>query len=140
MAFPLLGLVSAVVGPLFKVIDDAVGDKDLAVKLKQEVAMSVENNAHEIATKAGDIVLGEIKGESWMQRNWRPCLMFLIMGLMIFNGVAVPLVSAIWGVNLPILAAWAAIPDQMWNLLIIGMGGYIAGRTGEKMIETWKGK
>lgn len=140
MAFPLLGLVSAVVGPLFKVIDDAVGDKDLAVKLKQEVAMSVENNAHEIATKAGDIVLGEIKGESWMQRNWRPCLMFLIMGLLVFNGVAVPLVEAIWNINLPILEAWHAIPEQMWNLLTIGMGGYIVGRTGEKMIETWKGK
>jgi len=26
----------------------------------------------------------------------------------------------------------------MWNLLTIGVGGYIAGRSGEKIAENWK--
>jgi hypothetical protein len=31
-----------------------------------------------------------------------------------------------------------SIPDPMWNLLTIGVGGYIAGRSGEKIAENWK--
>ena len=32
------------------------------------------------------------------------------------------------------------LPDKLWNLMTLGVGGYVAGRTGEKIIETWKGK
>ena len=32
------------------------------------------------------------------------------------------------------------VPPDLWDLLKLGIGGYIVGRTGEKMIKTWKGK
>jgi len=30
------------------------------------------------------------------------------------------------------------IPDPMWNLLTIGVGGYIAGRSAEKVANNWQ--
>lgn len=33
-----------------------------------------------------------------------------------------------------------ALPDRLWDLMTLGVGGYVAGRTGEKLMETWKGK
>ena len=32
------------------------------------------------------------------------------------------------------------IPPDMWDLLKLGIGGYIAGRSVEKGIDSWKGK
>ena len=29
------------------------------------------------------------------------------------------------------------LPDQLWNLLTLGVGGYIVGRSGEKMIDKY---
>ena len=31
-----------------------------------------------------------------------------------------------------------AIPPDMWDLLKIGLGGYVVGRSGEKMVKAWK--
>jgi hypothetical protein len=30
------------------------------------------------------------------------------------------------------------LPDKLWNLMLVGVGGYIAGRTGEKITDTIK--
>jgi hypothetical protein len=30
------------------------------------------------------------------------------------------------------------LPRELWNLLQIGVGGYIVGRSGEKMVDKWK--
>ncbi|MCS7280543.1 MAG: hypothetical protein NZ583_02795 [Desulfobacterota bacterium] len=30
------------------------------------------------------------------------------------------------------------IPPDMWTLLEIGIGGYVVGRSAEKIVKTWK--
>ena len=52
--------------------------------------------------------------------------------------VAKPIVKAVWGVDLPVLDAFGEGTEQIWDLLKIGMGGYIIGRSGEKMMSMWK--
>ena len=32
------------------------------------------------------------------------------------------------------------LPPMMWKILQIGIGGYIVGRSGEKIVNVWKGK
>lgn len=32
----------------------------------------------------------------------------------------------------------ADIPPDMWDLLKLGVGGYVVGRSAEKSIKTWK--
>ena len=32
------------------------------------------------------------------------------------------------------------IPPDMWDLLKIGLGGYVVGRSAEKGAKAWKGK
>jgi len=31
------------------------------------------------------------------------------------------------------------IPPDMWDLLKIGLGGYVLGRSGEKAVKAWRG-
>ncbi len=79
------------------------------------------------------VLIAEATGESWLQRNWRPILMLTIVGIVANNYLLVPYMQMI-GVQATLLD----LPDRLWNLMTLGVGGYIAGRTGEKIIETWK--
>jgi hypothetical protein len=51
--------------------------------------------------------------------------------------VVLPLLSAATRIDFVALQAWSKIPFEMWSLLQLGVGGYLVGRTGEKMIDTW---
>jgi hypothetical protein len=33
-----------------------------------------------------------------------------------------------------------ALPDRLWDLMTLGVGGYVVGRTGEKITQRWKEK
>ena len=142
-----MSIVDAILGIADKglsVVDQFVTDKDQANKLKAEIKKQIEAQTHEkdieqLKAQAG-IIKAEASGESSAQRNWRPHLMYMIMFLLAFNGVIVPLSEAFFQVDIPTLQAWDAIPVPMWQLLMIGMGGYIGGRSGEKIVKEWKGK
>ena len=59
---------------------------------------------------------------NWLQRSWRPIVM-LVFTLIILTGTFL---------NLPILAD----TSRFWDLLEIGLGGYIIGRGSEQLVST----
>lgn len=144
-----MGILSAipVIGDVIDkglgVIDKFVEDKDKANELKATIKQQIESQSHEKDIEKlkaqARIITAEATGESGEQRKWRPHLMYLIMFLLVFNGVIVPLGEAIFQVDIPILEAWDAIPSQLWQLLMIGVGGYITSRGVEKGIGIYKG-
>jgi len=137
-------LGSILTGPLIeiagKVLDRVIPDKAARAEAKAKLTSEILKNEAAFAQAAAKVIVAEAQGHSWMQRNWRPSLMFTIMGLMIWNGVAAPLIAVGFGVDLPLLQAWQAIPAEMWTLLSIGVGGYIAGRSGEKIASSMAGR
>jgi len=128
-------LIAPVAGLFTKaldIVDDLVPDKDLANKLKaalQQQFMSITHNEFiELLKSQTAIVLAEAKG-GWLQRNWRPGLMALF-GLIIFNNYLVhPYISLFF----PGKSVMLALPPEMWSLLKIGIGGYVVGRSVEKV-------
>lgn len=82
-----------------------------------------------------NIIIAEATGQSWLQKNWRPLLMLVIVTIVANNYIIVPYIQ-LFGVQ----AVMLDLPDKLWNLMTLGVGGYIAGRSGEKIVTTWKGK
>lgn len=115
-------------GPLTKLIERIFPDKEAQDKAKAEMMTIMANaQAQEMRAKA-DVVVSEAKGESWLQRNWRPMTMLIFIIIVANNFIIVPYLGA-FGIVVPALD----IPPQMWYLLTIGIGGYIAGRSAEKI-------
>lgn len=75
-----------------------------------------------VKAQAG-VVTAEAESQSWLARNWRPLLMLVFTYIIAHNYVIAPLFGA----------RSVPIPPDMWELLRIGMGGYIAGRSIEKV-------
>jgi hypothetical protein len=79
-----------------------------------------------------DVVLAEI-AESRLTRSWRPALMFLLMGFLLFLGLVIPSIEMVTGRTFTFEPRFELLPDAVWNLLAIGLGGYIGGRSAEKI-------
>ena len=59
---------------------------------------------------------------NWLQRSWRPIVM-LVFTVIVLAGPFL---------NLPILSD----TSRFWDLLEIGLGGYIIGRGGEQLVSS----
>ncbi len=126
-------LIAAVLGLVGKAIDKAVPDAGQALELKGAVAAHIHQLAEIELKGAVDIILAEARGESWLQRNWRPLLMLTCIAIIANNYVLYPYLKAVfgWGVALE-------LPESLWELLKIGVGGYVVGRSLEKGLDVWK--
>lgn len=127
--------ISALAGPLFGIIDKAVEDKDQAARLKAELQQQLVGQAGKELEAQMQVLLAEANGQSWLQRNWRPLLMLTITAIVANNYLLAPYLSAMFGVGLQL-----PLPERLWDLMTLGVGGYIAGRSGEKIASVIKGK
>ena len=75
-----------------------------------------------------EVIVAEAESASWIARNWRPLLMLTFTFIIAWNYIVAPIFST----------PRAEIPESMWELLKLGVGGYILGRSGEKIATVWK--
>lgn len=69
------------------------------------------------------IINSEAKSEHWLTATWRPITMLTFLALAV-------------GDSLGLLST--PLRDEAWTLLQLGLGGYVAGRSIEKGIKTYK--
>ncbi len=122
-----MGILSSIIGPLTGIIDKAVPDADLRRELIFKINAMVIEQEGNLTNAARDVLVAEAQGESWLQRNWRPLTMLTFAAIIANNYLIAPYVQAFGGV-----AVVLEIPDGMWGLLTMGLGGYVVGRTLEK--------
>lgn len=130
----IANILGTVTGPLFNVIDEAVEDKDQANQLKAAIQRRLIDQQDAALQSQMKVILAEATGESWLQRNWRPLLMTVIVAIVGNNYLIAPYLGAMFNIGLQL-----ALPDALWNLMTLGVGGYIAGRSGEKIAGTLRG-
>ncbi|MCO1336450.1 holin family protein [Microbulbifer sp. OS29] len=120
-------MITAISNLLGKVIDKAFPDKTEANRLKAQVDSQLISMDLEELKAATQVITAEASGESWLQRNWRPVTMLTFVGLIVFHWLG-----------------WTAenlSEDQTLALLEIvkiGLGGYVVGRSAEKAMKAWK--
>ena len=122
-----MGILSAILGtvsgPATQYIKNS-GDKAAA---KAAIARALVDNEADIHKSAASIINTEAGSKHTITAIWRPVLMLTITAIVGVNYLIVPLL-----VQFGIGAAPIPLPDQLWNLLQIGVGGYVVGRSVEK--------
>lgn len=122
------------IGSIFKPAADLIDnlhtseEEKLLIKQKMfELQIQAFSKAEEYETKLLDakktIITAEAQSQSWLARNWRPITMITFLGLVIadsFNWLASPLAP------------------EAWTLLQLGLGGYVVGRSTEKITALLK--
>lgn len=95
----------------------------LATLQNQVTAKLIELESQKL-TAQSKIITAEANGQSWLQRNWRPITMLTFLFLVVMDSFG-------WLPN--------RLAGEAWTLLQIGLGGYVIGRSGEKIVKQIKG-
>jgi len=122
---------------LGKAVDNVLGrffeDKDQAAQAAQELRLAMMEHEQTAQQVARDVVVAEAKSEHWVTAAWRPITMLVFVAIVANNFILAPYIDLFFDSGLTL-----EIPDQMWSLLQIGLGGYLAGRSGEKIMKEYK--
>ena len=136
MALGLLTTALNLFGPsISKAIEKVIPDSDKRDDIEREIKLAMLEQQDEFNKTAADIVLAEAKSDFWLTANWRPLLMLIIIGIVAWNYLIVGIALTFGYGVMPL-----ELPEQLWTLLQIGVGGYVVGRSGEKMMHKWKEK
>lgn len=120
-------IVTGIFKPMTDLIDDIHTSKgeelELKIKMLQaqtDAFVQAQKYDSELLEAQKSIIVAEAKGGSWLQQSWRPITMLTFLGLVVLNSLG-----------------WLAIPlaPEAWNLLQIGLGGYVIGRSAEKVMK-----
>ncbi len=124
----VLGAVAPMVKTLFSTIDKTIDNKADAEKMKTHIQQQLISGQLKELEAQASIITAEAKG-GWLQRNWRPILMLVFAGLVVAHwfGFTAP--------NIP-----ESVQNSLLNIVLVGMGGYIVGRSGEKIMDKYKDK
>lgn len=115
------------VGPISSVVEKIGGLVDrLTLPAREKRQLEVEllrcvREWEQELIQARAVLLKEEAQGNWLQRSWRPLVM-LTFAVIILIGTFT---------NVSILSD----TSRFWDLLEIGLGGYVVGRSGEKMAE-----
>jgi hypothetical protein len=134
----MIGALLPVIAPLLGDVVKRVlpEDKDKRAEIEREINMALISNSAQIEQAAASVILAEAKSEHWITATWRPILMLTITAIVAWNfllGALVELIVKITtGDEMPLTIP---LPDELWNLLMIGVGGYVVGRSAEKVAD-----
>src|SRR6056300_869016 len=122
----VLGAVAPMVKTLFSTIDKTIDNKADAEKMKQQIQQQLLSGQLKELEAQASIITAEAQG-GWLQRNWRPLLMVTFAGLVVAHwfGFTAP--------NIP-----ESVQNSLLNIVLVGVGGYIVGRSGEKIADKFK--
>lgn len=92
-------------------------------KLQLNTAIQMVDYEKQLLAGQTEIVVAEARGGSWIQKSWRPITMLTFLGLVVADSFG--------------LLAFR-LAEEAWTLLQIGLGGYVVGRSAEKMAPQLK--
>lgn len=122
----VLGLIGQIFKPAAELIDnmhtsteEKLQQKAVLLQLQTDFLIQALDYEQEQLKQKSAIIMAEAKGGSWIQRSWRPITMLTFLALVVCDSFG-------------FLAFRLA--DQAWTLLQIGLGGYVVGRSAEKVV------
>ena len=116
-----------------EILDKIIPDPEQKAKAQLKLmALEQEGSLKEIEAKS-QVVMAEAGSEHKLAAIWRPITMLMFAGIVANNYIIYPYLSLFWEA-----APKLEVPPDLWDLLKIGLGGYVVGRSTEKAVRAWK--
>ena len=114
----------AILSAIMPAIEKALPDTAARDRAKAAIKAQLLDNQGSILQARAGIIEAEARSDGWLARNWRPLSMINFLALL----------DAYWmGYAPAYLVAHTELVQQLFHLLTVGIGGYIAGRSVEKV-------
>ena len=123
-------LVGSIFKPAAELIDNLHTSDEEKLEIKQKMFelqnqafMKAEEYESQLLDAKKTIITAEAQSQSVLARNWRPITMLSFLVLVVADSLGM----------LP-----NPLAPEAWTLLQIGLGGYVVGRSAEKVTKAFK--
>jgi len=121
----LFGLIGQIFKPAMDMIDNVHTSEEEKLIQKSQLlelqttflVQALDYEQEQLKSKTA-IIMAEANSQSWLARSWRPITMLTFLVLVCMDSFG-------WLPN--------PLASQAWTLLQIGLGGYVVGRSAEKV-------
>ena len=123
-------LLTALVSPIIdKVLPRFFSDKDKRLEAKTEIEKQLQANEHDITATLinaqRDIIVADAKGESWLQRSWRPIVVLTFTALIVAYQLGLTESSLMT----------TQYTDGLLDIVKLALSGFIVSRGCEKVAK-----
>tara|TARA_R110000803_G_C11987147_1_gene321485 strand:+ start:3979 stop:4371 length:393 start_codon:yes stop_codon:yes gene_type:complete len=126
-------MINLLIPAVASLIDKLIPDKEAALQAKVKLIELQQAGSLKELDAAQSIITAEANSEHWLVAAWRPITMLTFVAIVANNYILYPYLSLFW-TNAPVLT----LPPDLWDLLKIGLGGYVVGRSVEKTVKHLK--
>jgi hypothetical protein len=118
----IAALLPALVPILGKALGNLIPDANARAQAEAEIAKQLLASSAELERAAGEIVLAEARSEHFLAACWRPILMLTFGALIVARWL---------GYSAPGISEAEVL--KLWDIVQLGLGGYVIGRSAEKI-------
>jgi len=118
-------LIPALAPILSRVAGNLFPDPEAKAKAEGEMMLAIMAKQSELEQAAAGIIKAEASSSNWLASSWRPIVMLTFAALIVARwfGFAAPELSQ-------------AEYLKLWDIVELGLGGYVIGRSAEKIIPS----
>lgn len=128
MSLGLTDLIAGIFKPAVELVDELhtsqeerLTQKARILDIQANVMQNTLEYERDILQAQASIVQAEASSKHWLTAVWRPVTMLTFLVLSVADSTGI----------LP-----SPLRDEAWSLLQIGLGGYVVGRSAEKVTDT----
>ena len=124
----ILSFLGGALEPLTQMVDDLqTSDEERGAiqieltKLENTIKSELLDLEGRFIQAQSAVIIAEAQSQSWIARNWRPLVMLTFASLIVLIATGYMDTDAL-----------NAVPEQLWKLLTLGIGGYMTLRSVDK--------
>jgi hypothetical protein len=127
-----IGAMLPILGPLIsQALSGFFPDPTKRDEATQAILAGFQQNEQSLAEASSAVARADSESESALTRMARPAVVIWSLGI-----ISTIVGEALFAGQSSIIPAIKEVPDQLWTLIYIGIGGYMALRTVDKAVQT----
>lgn len=124
LAIPIVDSALRVFDTLIERVFPNPAERD---KARLELLVLQQNGAMAELSERVSVIVAEAQSKSWLANSWRPITMLAFVAVIVNNYLLFPYLK-LFGVEAVLLE----MPVHVWDVIELGLGGYVVGRSVEK--------
>lgn len=123
-------MIDMLIGPVTELLRRIIPDPVERERITAEVTKTLAENEKALLDAMSTTMAADAASEGWLARSARPIVVLWSMAI----ATAVMVETGFFG-TARLVASLQAIPDQVWNLITVGIGGYMLLRSVDKGVK-----
>jgi hypothetical protein len=116
--------ITAIIASISGILNKIIPDANKRMEVEGEIQRALIANQAAIYDAMKEVMAADSASESMLTRNARPIVVMWCLAMITWV-----VVSPMFGLQVATIAAIKAVPSDLWNLVMVGIGGYILAKS-----------